>query len=258
MIFTRKSFRRCSLWMSMLSILFSCGRIEVLHDLDETEANRLLRIFYEKNLDVEKQRQANGSWTLSVVPQDELVALEQLQSQRLFQRPKRVLEKSDRIASSREEQRFRYERSLSAALEDTLETLDGVLEARVHLYLPPRDPVFGKLLENNFPASGSVLIVQDHHFSSSAGDLALLVAAAAGLKGENIAVMLQNTSLSSEAPIVAEQKDSERSSQRILKRIFRKELRKEKQDVFSDSLHLLPVTQKESSAQQQCVSEGER
>jgi len=88
---------------------------------------------------------------------------------------------------SREEQWFRYERSISYSLEESLAALAGVLEARVHLNLPETDPLFGTKKEGM--GSGSVLLLVDSRYAASNDEISALVAGAAGLEPKQITVL---------------------------------------------------------------------
>lgn len=187
-LFVQKVF--CVLLLCTL-LLSGCRKADVLHNLGELEVNRLLRVLQEKGLAVEKVKQGEGTWLLQASKKDEAKVLRELQRLRLLQVSRVELPPKPSLSASRDEQRFHYERSLSLVLEETLRALDGVLDARVHLHLPPRDPVFGRVLEENFRPSASVLLIQDRRFRPTPGELAMLVAAAAGMRPENVAVLLQ-------------------------------------------------------------------
>ena len=88
---------------------------------------------------------------------------------------------------SREEQWFRYERSVAVSIEESLSTIRGVLETRVHLNLPEKDPLFGtKKLD---VGSGSVLLVVDDRYATEKTDVANLVSGAAGIPAQYISVL---------------------------------------------------------------------
>jgi hypothetical protein len=91
------------------------------------------------------------------------------------------------LVSSREEQWFRYERSVAQSIEGSLSTMQGVLEARVHLHLPESDPLFGTRRDDR--GSGSLLMVVDSRFVAKDEELASLVAGAAGITATNVRVL---------------------------------------------------------------------
>jgi hypothetical protein len=92
---------------------------------------------------------------------------------------------------SREEQRFRYERSVALSIEESLSALPGVLDARVHLNLPDDDPLFGDAARKG--GSGSVLLVVEHGFAASDEEVSALVGGAAGLPREVVRVLKSKT-----------------------------------------------------------------
>jgi hypothetical protein len=89
---------------------------------------------------------------------------------------------------SRDEQRFYYERALAAVLEETLQSMTGVLEAHVHLHLPHSDPLFREKSQD-FAGSSAVLLLVDELFATSAEDVAALIGGAAGVPAKQVAVL---------------------------------------------------------------------
>lgn len=96
------------------------------------------------------------------------------------------------MLSSREEQRFQFERALSRELESTLGALDGVFEARVHLNLPPIDPIFGQQLS---PTKGtaSVLLLVGADFSAHLTEISSMVAGASGIPIGGVSVLVSQS-----------------------------------------------------------------
>ena len=92
--------------------------------------------------------------------------------------------------SSREQQRFQFERSLSSSIETTLSALDGVLDVRVHLNLPVSDPLFGKPVNSQDKGSASVLLITGSVFPNSNEQIASLVAGASGISSKNVSVLI--------------------------------------------------------------------
>ncbi len=178
----------------ILIILFFCACEEpIMHDLSEGEVNKLITILNDVNIVAERARQPDGKWSLEVAEKSKLKALKHIQDQRIF-RTKRNVEKSkSAFVSSREQQRFKHERGLSAEIEQTLLSLEGVLECRVHLNLPRRDPIFGHTLDKENNGSGSVLLVAEEEFSANDESIAALVSGAAGIPKDFISVMVSKT-----------------------------------------------------------------
>ena len=182
-------------WLFIFSFLMLSGCKEtILHDLTEGEGNRLLTRLHQEGITAEKHLQSDGSWALSVARKDAISALSSLSNARVFRRMDTTRsELASGMLPTRETQRFQYERALASDIESTLMALNGVLESRVHLNLPPTDPIFGRTTEEDSGFSGSVLLITDQGFQERHEDIQVLVAAAAGLNPENIAVLISGT-----------------------------------------------------------------
>jgi type III secretory pathway lipoprotein EscJ len=164
-------------------------REQILHDLSEADANKVISRLSSSGASAEKVLQSDGRWAISVSRDKVLSALSFLDSHRVL--PTREGEpkpkSSGGLVPSREEQWFRYERSVAQSIEDSLSTMQGVLEARVHLHLPESDPLFGTRRDDR--GSGSVLMVVDSRFMAKDEELASLVAGAAGITASNVRVL---------------------------------------------------------------------
>jgi type III secretory pathway lipoprotein EscJ len=93
--------------------------------------------------------------------------------------------------SSREDQRFRYERALARELELTLHNIPYVLESRVHLNLPLVDPLFGQKLDNSSGSASVMLVVKKDVVSRP--EVASVVAGASGISFKDISIMVTVT-----------------------------------------------------------------
>ena len=183
------SFRCCRVNCCFTLLLFlSACQEQIVHDLSEREANKVISHLSVAKLDARKVMQADGRWAISV-SQDAIVsALAYLDTQRVLatRDVKGPVAKGSMIPS-REEQWFRYERSVAVSIEESLATIPGVLEARVHVNLPEEDPLFGS--SNRGGGSGSVLLVVDEKFGALDEEISALVGSAAGIPREVIRVL---------------------------------------------------------------------
>ena len=168
--------------------LFGCKE-EIVHNLREAEVNKLITRLYEVQIESEKVKQADGNWALAVNESDAMRAISFLNDTRLVRPKGQSRTQSSSVVSSREDQRFQYERALSTEIERTLSTLDGVLEARVHLNLPPTDPIFGQPVRG-IAGSASVLLVTEEQMSLERNAIAALVSGASGVDVQSISVLL--------------------------------------------------------------------
>jgi type III secretory pathway lipoprotein EscJ len=123
----------------------------------------------------------------------------------LATRDSKTITNKGTMIPSREEQWFRYERSVAVSIEESLAALPGVLEARVHVNLPDDDPLFGDSVRKG--GSGSVLLVVDRTFGAGDEEIAALVGGAAGLPRDVVRV-LKSTAVEKEIPEVSQTTDS--------------------------------------------------
>ena len=176
--------------LAVCALVALCGcKEQILHNLAEDEANNFLTKLHAGAIDAEKVRQADGRWALAVEKDAALPALKLLSDSRLLRAAGREPQSKPSMVSSREEQRFQYERSLSSSIEQTLFAIDGVLDARVHLNLPPLDPLFGQPLSKE-AGSASVLLVTSPGVILPEEKVQALVAGASGIAAAKISVLL--------------------------------------------------------------------
>ena len=197
--------RRLQLFSSHLVLFFlvflTACQEEILHDLSEREANKVLSHLSTAHLGATKVLQADGRWAIAVA-QDEIVpALMHLDVQRVLTgRGGGAHVTKGSMIPSREEQWFRFERSLATSIEESLAAIPGVLEARVHVNVPEEDPLFAS--NDRGGGSGSVLLVVDDTFAAQDEEISALVAGAAGIPRDVVRVLKSHT------PVVRPAKES--------------------------------------------------
>jgi type III secretion protein J len=133
------SLRRC---LSLLLVLCAACRERIQHGLDERQANELQSVLVERGLDARKEQEAGKkpSWSIEVDPEQSSDAVRILAELGL-PRPQAetgcdVFGGSGLIRSPIEEQLCRVQ-VLEREIEKTLQGVEGVLIARVHLVVPP-------------------------------------------------------------------------------------------------------------------------
>lgn len=174
----------------LIAFTLLCGCDEQLvHDLNESEANRLITRLQASEIEASKAQQSDGKWSVVVAHEQYLSALRYLDQARLLKSQADAPEYQSSMIASRDEQRFQFERSLSKEIEATLRSVGGVLEARVHLNLPQVDPLLGRRLAGN-AGSGSVLLVTGGEFSLSNEEVAQLVSGACGISNTAVSVLI--------------------------------------------------------------------
>jgi type III secretory pathway lipoprotein EscJ len=170
-------------------LLLSACREEVVHGVDESRANRIVAALESLEIDANKKREADGGWTIVVSQQDASRAIRTLSDRRLLPNERAVLDGGDGMLPSREGQSFRLERKMSAGIEDTLRSLRGVLDARVHLNLGVQRDVFDPRGAAHQRRSASVLLIVTPEYSVPVTDTAALVGQASGVPAEAVAVV---------------------------------------------------------------------
>lgn len=175
----------------VLLLVVGCQE-QIVHDLSEREANSVISQLSMARLDARKVRQADGRWAISVNKGEMVPALAYIETRRvLTTRDASSASNKGGMIPSREEQWFRYERSVSLSIEESLSALPGVLDARVHVNLPDDDPLFGDSARKG--GSASVLLVVDQRFGADDAEVAALVGGAAGLQRDVVRVLKSET-----------------------------------------------------------------
>jgi len=173
-----------------LVVLAGCNRESIVHDLTERDANRLVTELHGEGIDATRKVQSDGRYTLEVEQGRVVRALQFLQSNRLVREESERKSGGGAFGATREDRRFHYERSISRELEETLERIPGIREARVHLNIPATESLFNRGVD--FPApTASVLVVAASRADVDKEALARLVAGAAGLGAPRVTVIVE-------------------------------------------------------------------
>ncbi|MEZ0602491.1 type III secretion system inner membrane ring lipoprotein SctJ [Paraburkholderia sp. IW21] len=135
--------RRALILLPVLLLLAGC-RTSLFEGLDEDQANRIVAALSHHGISGYKERNTDRTWNITVDDADAVVATE-LASAYALPRGGHAnlgeLFSRQGLISSPEEDRVRYAYGLSQELSETLEKMDGVLLARVHIVLPEKDPM---------------------------------------------------------------------------------------------------------------------
>ncbi len=176
-----------------------CGRDEILHGLEERQANQVLVALDDGGLAGEKRLDegTEGRWVVEV-PRGEAARARRLLAERELPRPEApgfaaVFAKGSVVPTPAED-RARLLQALSGELSRSVEALDGVVEARVHVALPPDDPLRGTAT----PARGSVLVkvragARPAVETQAGGIRALVAGAVPGLEAAQVAVVISES-----------------------------------------------------------------
>lgn len=140
--------------------LTGCGRAVLYGNLSEQQANEVEAVLLASHIDADKTLAENKKgWSVTVSKSDFPAAMQLLKSAGLPAEPFESMGevfKKEGFVSSPTEERARYLFAMSQELSHTLEQIDGVVAARVHIALPENDP----LSEGKKSASASVVIIE--------------------------------------------------------------------------------------------------
>jgi type III secretion protein J len=136
--------------------------VPVAAALDEPDANRVVVALDQAGIDATKEidPQAEGKFRVTVPRDDAARALTTMRDEELPRAKSRgLLDAADRgqLVPSQAAEHAQLVAGLAGELERTLGGVDGVLTARVHLNLPPREP-----LRDGPPAKASASVLLEH------------------------------------------------------------------------------------------------
>ena len=172
-----------------LAILFLSGCDEqVLHNLSETDANRVITALADSSISATKIKQPDGDWAIAVASKDTVSAIRTLQSRRVVPEAVESPASEGGVMSSREDQRARFASKQASDVERTLLSLTGVLESHVHINLPQREQLFGQQIDYS-KGTASVLLVIEPRTVINQSDVSALVSGATGIAPSAISVI---------------------------------------------------------------------
>ncbi len=181
-------------------LLAACSGEEILHGLDEAQANRVVVVLSEAGVQGRAERgEGEGAGFTVTVDAAEAGRARRLLAERELPRQRapgfaEVFAKGSLVPTPVEE-RALYHHALAGELSRSLETLDGVVEARVHLALPTPDPLRP---EAGRPPRAGVLVkvrpeARPRLEALQAGIRSLVAGAAEGLDPASVSVVLAET-----------------------------------------------------------------
>jgi type III secretion protein J len=180
-----------------LLALAGCGRDEVVHGLDEAQANEVVVALDERGVSSEKRREEGTEerWAVAVAASAAPEA-QRILAERELPRPRppgfgEVFGKGSMVPTPTEE-RALYLHAVAGELARSVEAVDGVVTARVHLALPPAD----LLRTGPAPAPRAAVLVKTRPGARSRveplapGIQALVAGAIAGLEPSSVSVVV--------------------------------------------------------------------
>ncbi|NKJ45233.1 EscJ/YscJ/HrcJ family type III secretion inner membrane ring protein [Burkholderia sp. SG-MS1] len=142
----------------LLPLIFLVGcKSSLFESLDEDQANQIIAVLSQHGIDGVKERNADRTWSVSVGSGNVVTATEITREYALphggHANLGELFSRQGLISNPGEDQ-VRYVYGLTQELSETLEKIDGVLVARVHIVQPERDP----LMRQVTAPSASVMI----------------------------------------------------------------------------------------------------
>lgn len=174
-----------------LMLLTACAKQELYSQLSERQANEMIAVLKQENIDAEKQVR-DGQFAIATAPGDFAKAVQVLSAKGY---PKESYDsmgkvfKREGFVSSPLEERARLLHAMSQEISNTLTNIDGVITARVHLVVPEKNPLADKAQ----PAAAAVFIKHrpDRNLSDQITQIkALVVNSIEGLAYDNVTVAL--------------------------------------------------------------------
>ncbi len=177
------------------------GKVELLKDISEMEANDALAALLDADILAEKQPGKDGMVSLSVDKAQFSQAIRVLNAEGLpqerYAKMGDVFRKEGLISSPLEE-RARYLWALSQELQATMAQIDGVIKARVHLVLPEK----ASGIDPAVPSSAAVFIKHKagYNLDESMAQIKRLISnSIPGLTAEKVTVVMLPAMPKSEA-----------------------------------------------------------
>ena len=145
-------------FLAGMLLITGCKEEATLHSqLEEHQANLVMAALLDAGIDCRKKPGEENLWNVIIDTKDFAAAVNLLEShglpQRSYQGVTEVFKKTGMVSSPSEE-RIRFMDALAQDLARTIASIDGILDARVHIVLPENDP-FAK---NTLPSSAAVAI----------------------------------------------------------------------------------------------------
>lgn len=129
-----------------ICLLLAGCRMELLDGLDQQQANEVLAVLLQHQIDAVKEGASKGRYRVSVDKSDFASAAQLLRSHQLPSRPDTPIADlfpADALVNSPSAERDRLISGLEQRLEHSVRGIEGVRTARVHLSYPLGDPDSG-------------------------------------------------------------------------------------------------------------------
>ncbi len=197
-----KAQRRYGVLIVLVGVIFVTGcREAIVHHVDEGQANRIVSVLQQYGIMASKKldNPEKNTWRVDVPKRDASRAwsiLQEFKLPRVAERRFRDIFGQSKLIVTPMEERALFIEALQGEIAHTLESINGVIDARVHLVLPAED-LSGELKS---PAKASVMIeyqpVAQGGTPLQLREVQLLVAhSVENLDPDQVAVILKPTQL---------------------------------------------------------------
>ena len=182
----------------VVGLLCGCGGTEIVHDLEEGEANRILAALSGSGVQGGKVKVTKGSrssYIVTVQRGDAIKAWQVLRRQNL-PRPKRKRAVSHAavggLLAFAQQRRTQMNRALATDIAKTLLSVTGVVDARIHVVRPSRHPLAADATRPS-PRASVLLRTSGKSPLTKAQVRALVRGAVAGLADKDVSVVMVST-----------------------------------------------------------------
>ena len=205
--------RKTLMLIALMIFLTSCKQ-ELYSNLSEIEANEMLSILLRNGVDANKNPRADGTLSISIDNESIPLAVSLLQQQGL---PRQAhanmgeIFKKEGLISSPLEEKVRYLYALSESIAATLEEIDGVITAKVHIVLPDNNA----FSETVAPSSASIYIKYNPIFEldDDAGKIKMIVEkSVSGLSYDKISLVMLPAKNNTESIRISQDELSKKSN----------------------------------------------
>jgi type III secretion protein J len=174
----------------LVFILLSGCKEVIIHDASEKDANKIIINLHQIGISAEKSQTVSGLWNVSTSKSESIKAIAYLENNRLQIKPANNSKKSNSAFSTIQDNHIANTKNLASELENSLSSINQILEARVHLNIPLADPIFGE--KEKVQGSASVLLLTKENSKINVSDIQNLVAGAAGINANTVNVLISN------------------------------------------------------------------
>lgn len=155
--------KRSSLYaLPLILLLAACQEQDLLKGLDQVQANEVIAVLQRHNIQADKTDRGKSGYSVAVAKPDFAAAVDWLKTYNLPSRPRMEIAQmfpADSLVSSPRAEKARLYSAIEQRLEQSLQTMDGLLSARVHISYDLDSGESGRAAA---PVHLSALAVYDH------------------------------------------------------------------------------------------------